>query len=76
MNDERAHHGAMDLNQNNNALIFCIVRKNWPYPPAANGSYGSEADEIQVELRIFKILYRLNYLGFYLFIITSMSLQY
>ena len=22
--------------------IFCIVRKNWPYPPTTSGSYGRE----------------------------------
>ena len=51
-------------------LIFCIVRKNWPYPPNASGSYGREggrsAGEIQVGFETFKIFYRLNYSGFYL----------
>ena len=50
-------------------LIFCIVRKNWPYPPTISGSYGREvgrpADEIRVSFEIFKILCRLNYSGGY-----------
>ena len=25
------------------ALIFCIVRKNWPYSSTASGSYGRQA---------------------------------
>ena len=44
--------------------IFCIVRKNSPYPPTASGSYGRLADETWVGFKIFKILYKLNYLGF------------
>ena len=47
----------------------CIVRKNWPYPATTSGSYGREggrpADKIWVIFEIFKILYRLNYSGFY-----------
>ena len=45
--------------------------ENCPYPPTASGSYGRQvqagrqADEIQVEFEIFKILYRLNYSGCY-----------
>ena len=39
--------------------------------PRASGSYGrltgSLADEIQVEFKIFKILYRLNYSDCYFF---------
>ena len=53
------------------------MRKTWPYPPtAASGSYGRQADEIRVALEIFKILYSLDYLGFALFNITAMLLQY
>ena len=39
---------------------------------------GRQADEIQMGLKIFKILYELNYLGLYcnLFNITAMLLQY
>ena len=55
------------------ASIFCIGRKNWPYPPTASGSYGTEggteagrlADEMWVGFETFRILYRLNYLGSY-----------
>ena len=53
--------------------IFCIVRKNWPYPPTASGSYGREAgreggrpaDEIRVDFEILKLIYKLYYLEFY-----------
>ena len=45
--------------------IFCIVRKSWPYPPTASGSYGREADEIRVDFEILKLLYKLNYSEFY-----------
>ena len=45
------------------------MRKNWPYPPTASGSYGREvgrlADEIWVNFEIVKFLYRLNYSEFY-----------
>ena len=54
-------------------LIFCIVRKIWPYPPTTSGSYSREAgrqagrtaDEIQVDFEIFNLLYMLNYSDFY-----------
>ena len=47
MKDERTHLGAMDKSLSEqqisvSALIFCIVRKNWPYPPTASGSYGRQ----------------------------------
>ena len=49
--------------------IFCIVRKNWPYPPTASGSCGREggkpADKIRVNFEILKFLYSSNYLEFY-----------
>ena len=32
---------------------------------SASGSYGGLAEEMQVEVEIFKIPYRLNYLDFY-----------
>ena len=46
------------------------MRKTWSYPPTTSGSYGREAggrpaDEIQMGFKIFKILYKLNYLGYY-----------
>ena len=50
-------------------LIFCIVRKNWSYPPTTSGFYSREAgrlaDEIRVGFEILEILYRLNYSSFY-----------
>ena len=35
-----------------------------------------QADKVRVGLEIFKILYRLNYLGLYFVNITAMLLQY
>ena len=36
----------INLNRNNISVLasryFCIVRKNWPYPPTASGSYGRQ----------------------------------
>ena len=68
----------INLNWNNRSVlrstsIFCIGRQNWPYPPTTSGSYsrqggregGRPADKTQVGFKIFKIFYRLNYLGFY-----------
>ena len=54
------------------ALIFCIVRINWAHAPTVSESYGKQAgrlaswlvDKMQVNFKIFKILYRLNYLDF------------
>ena len=37
-------------------------------------SYGRQADEIQLDFGIFKILYRLSYLEFYFFDISAMLL--
>ena len=59
-----------NLNRNNRFVLesrysVAIVRKFWPDPPTASGSYGREggrpADEIQVDFEILKLLYRLNY---------------
>ena len=44
----------INLNRHNMS-IFYIVRKNWPYPPTASGSYG----------KVIKIFYKLNYLDFH-----------
>ena len=49
------------------------MRKNWAHAPTASGSYsrlagwlaGWLADEMRVDFKIFKILYRLNYSDFY-----------
>ena len=40
--------------------------------PSASGSYGRQADEMQMDFQIFKILYRLNYLEFYSVDISAM----
>ena len=58
-----------------------IVRKNWPYPPTAGGSYGRQGgrpeDKIRVDFEILKLLYRLNYSEFYfVYNITAILLQY
>ena len=54
----------INLNRNNGESIFCIVRKNWPYPPITSGSYGRQggrpADKIQVDFEILKLFYK-NY---------------
>ena len=42
----------------------------------AGGWTGRQTDKMRVGLKIFKILYRSNYLGFYYFNITAMLLQY
>ena len=47
MKDEKIHHGATEKSLSEQqtcvrALIFYIVRKNWPYPPTTSGSYGRE----------------------------------
>ena len=43
--------------------------KNWTHMPSASGSYGRLAgwlaDEMRVQVEIFKIAYRLNYSDFY-----------
>ena len=56
------------------------MRKNWPYPPTASGSYGREggrpADEIRVDFKILKLIYRFNYSEFNLFNIIAILLQY
>ena len=49
--------------------ITFLVRKNWTHTPSASGFYGRltglqvgrEADRIQVDFEIFKILCRLTY---------------
>ena len=53
--------------------IFCIVRKNQPYPPTASESYGREAgrqagrpaDDIWVGFKILKFSAGKDYLVFY-----------
>ena len=63
----------INLNRNNRSVLAyqysVLGEKNWPYPSTASGSYGREggrlADEMRVGFEIFKILYRLNYSGFY-----------
>ena len=45
------------------------MRKNWTHTPSASGFYGRLAgwlaDEMRVEVEIFKLPYRLKYLDFY-----------
>ena len=61
-------------------LTFCIGRKNWLYPSIycqwVLWQADRQANKIQVGLKIFKILYRVNYLSFYYFKITAVLLQY
>ena len=63
----------INLNENNrsSASKFRIVGKNWAHAPTASGSYGRLtgwlADEMRVDFKILKILYRLDYLDFYFF---------
>ena len=52
--------------------VFTVLSASplgWARAPTASGSYGSlagwQADEMQVDFKIFKILYRPNYLYFY-----------
>ena len=60
------------------------MRKNWPHPFTASGSYGMQeggreggrpVDEIWVDFKILILLYRLIYSEFYLFNITAILLQ-
>ena len=66
----------INLNRNNRSVLvhrYSVMGKKWPYPTTANGSYSREggreggrpANETRVGFEIFKILYRLNYSGFY-----------
>ena len=63
----------INLNRNNRSVLAyqysVLGEKNWPYPSTASGFYGREggmpAEEMRVGFDIFKILYRLNYSGFY-----------
>ena len=50
------------------------MRKNWASTPSASGSYGRQADEIQQDFEILKILYRLNYVDFYFVYSSAMPL--
>ena len=59
--DERKDHGTVDESSSEqqireSANYIWIVRKNWSLRPSATGSYGRQADEIILELEIFKIL--------------------
>ena len=69
--DERTHHGAMDnLIRNNRSVLPCWYSVFWEKTgsillPLVGFMAGRPADEIQVGFKILRILYRLNYLGFY-----------
>ena len=67
-----------------NKSIFCIVRKNWPYPPTASGSYGREASrrntggflsvKASLQVKLFGILICLISLQFWFLNLKSFSL--
>ena len=48
--------------------------KKWTHTPSTSGFYGRLADEMQVQVEIFKIPYRLNYSDFSMFNINAMLL--
>ena len=55
------------------------MKKNWtPTPSSTSGFYGWQegrlADEIRLDFKILKILYRLNYLDFYFVYSSAMLL--
>ena len=54
--------GTTDLCLDNDHLS---CEKIWTHTPSASGSYSRLANEIWVDIKIFKIFYRLNYLDFY-----------
>ena len=47
------------LNQHNRSVLAhrysVLSEKNWPYPPTASWSYDRQTDEVQVNLKIFKL---------------------
>ena len=66
MKDKRNRHGAVgksSLEQHfrKSAAITIIVLNFWSPTPSATGSYGRQADEIQVNFEIFKIGCRSKY---------------
>ena len=89
MKDEKTHYSTVDESLSEQhicgrASIFCIVRKNWAYAPTTSGSYSRQAgwlagwlaDEMWVDFKIFKILYRLNYSDFYFVIMLLAQKTY
>ena len=82
MNDQRTSYGPKDKR----SLVQWIsikqhhlsCEKNWTSRPSTSGFYGKLAgrlaDKLQMDFEIFKILYRLNYLEFYLVDISAMLL--
>ena len=59
--DERKDHGTVDESSSEQQICelgdyTLIVRKIWSPRPSAIGSYGRQADEIILSLKIFKIL--------------------
>ena len=45
LKDERTYYSAMYKWEQHicvSTLIFCIIRKHWPYPPSASESYGRQ----------------------------------
>ena len=74
MKDQRTSYGTKD--KCSSVQHICVLdmnhhsfEKNWTHTPSTSGSYGRLAswlaDEMWVEVEIFKIPYRLNYLDFY-----------
>ena len=61
----------INLNRNNRSELLCqytvLIEKFGPIPPPLVGlKAGREADEIWVDFKILKVLYKLNYSDFYL----------
>ena len=78
----------INLNENNSSeSIFCIERKNWPYPPTASGSYsrkgGREAGrrnmggfqnfKTSLQVKLLGLLFCLMSLQFYCSFRTAFS---
>ena len=67
----------INLNRNYRSVVAhrysTLWEKKWARAPTASGSYGRlagwlagwQADEMLVDFKIFKILYKLNYSDFY-----------
>ena len=66
MKDKSNRHGIVGKSSSEqhfckSAAITFIVCNFWNPTPSATGSYGRQADEIQVNFEIFKVGYRLKY---------------
>ena len=70
MKDQRTNYGAEHKHSSVQQIRVLDVNrhtseKNWTDTPSASGSYGRVADEMWVQVKFFKIPYRLNYPDFY-----------